>query len=200
MSNRRKANSRGGGVSPLKRLAIAVSSGLSVFVVVAIVALAGAVWMYQGPGPAAKAGADFTTVELRHGASLPEIASTLKRAGVIRSSSVFVTAAQLTGAARRLKAGEYSFASGQSIAQILADVYIALTSGQEEIGFGQPEAEKASAAGTMQAFDASVLLPRPQVVATASELEAHEARLAKLRKKAGHAWWDGERAPEPEPA
>lgn len=85
-------------------------------------------------------------------------------------------------------------------AQILADVYIALTSGQEEIGFGQPEAEKASAAGTMQAFDASVLLPRPQVVATASELEAHEARLAKLRKKAGHAWWDGDRAPEPEPA
>ena len=31
------------------------------------------------------------------------------------------------------------------------------------------------------------------LVATASELEAHEARLAKLRKKAGHAWWDGEK-------
>ncbi len=85
-------------------------------------------------------------------------------------------------------------------AQILADVYIALTSGQEEIGFGQPDTEVASASGTVQAFDASVLLPRPRVVATASEQQAHEARLERLRKKAGHAWWDGERAAEPEPA
>ncbi|KRG43488.1 DNA polymerase III subunit epsilon [Stenotrophomonas pictorum JCM 9942] len=80
-------------------------------------------------------------------------------------------------------------------AQILADVYIALTSGQEEIGFGQPEAERSGAVGAVQAFDPAVLLPRPRVLATGSELEAHEARLARLRKKAGHAWWDGERAP-----
>ncbi len=85
-------------------------------------------------------------------------------------------------------------------AQILADVYIALTSGQEEIGFGQPETSQANAAGNVQAFDASVLLPRPRVVVTASEQEAHEARLAKLRKKGGHAWWDGERLPAPESA
>ena len=82
-------------------------------------------------------------------------------------------------------------------AQILADVYIALTSGQEEIGFGQPESNATNAAGKVQTFDASVLLPRPRVVVTASEQEAHEARLARLRKKSGHAWWDGERAPEP---
>ncbi len=81
-------------------------------------------------------------------------------------------------------------------AQILADVYIALTSGQEEIGFGLPEAETAGATGVVQAFDAAVLLPRPRVVATASELQAHEARLERLRKKAGHAWWDGAKAEE----
>lgn len=81
-------------------------------------------------------------------------------------------------------------------AQILADVYIALTSGQEEIGFGLPEAETAGAAGVVQAFDAAVLLPRPRVVTTASELQAHEARLERLRKKAGHAWWDGEKQEE----
>ena len=80
-------------------------------------------------------------------------------------------------------------------AQILADVYIALTSGQEEIGFGQPEAESTNAGGVVQAFDVSALLPRPRVLVTASEQEAHEARLARLRKKAGHAWWDGEPAP-----
>ena len=76
-------------------------------------------------------------------------------------------------------------------AQILADVYIALTSGQEEIGFGLPESEGAGNAGVVQAFDPAVLLPRPRVLVTASELEAHEARLQRLRKKAGHAWWDG---------
>jgi UPF0755 protein len=103
-------------------LAIAVTSGLSVFVLIFVVVLGAALWTYQGPGPKAKAGAEFTTVELRHGASLPEIASTLKRAGVIRSSSVFVAAAQVTGAARRLKAGEYAFASGEPIARILADI------------------------------------------------------------------------------
>lgn len=82
-------------------------------------------------------------------------------------------------------------------AQILGDVYIALTSGQEEIGFGQPDGESRKGGVAAQAFDASTLLPRPRVVATASELEAHEARLARLRKKAGHAIWDAERAPEP---
>jgi DNA polymerase-3 subunit epsilon len=81
-------------------------------------------------------------------------------------------------------------------AQILADVYIALTSGQEEIGFGLPESEIMGAAGAVQAFDAAVLLPRPRVVATASELQAHQARLERLRKKAGHAWWDGARPEE----
>jgi len=74
-------------------------------------------------------------------------------------------------------------------AQILGEVYIALTSGQEEIGFGPAEGEAAGALGVVE-FSAVVLLPRPRVVATASELEAHEARLAKLRKKAGRALWD----------
>ena len=80
-------------------------------------------------------------------------------------------------------------------AQILGDVYIALTSGQEEIGFGSTDDSKRGTAHA-QAFDTSRLLPRPRVVATASELEAHEARLAKLRKKAGHAIWDGPKVEE----
>ena len=79
-------------------------------------------------------------------------------------------------------------------AQILADVYIALTSGQEEIGFGAMDAgQNADGGEGMIAFDPSLLLPRPRVVVTASELQAHEARLERLRKKAGRALWD---APE----
>ncbi len=73
-------------------------------------------------------------------------------------------------------------------AQILGEVYLALTSGQEEIGFAPLDTDASAGAGL--AFSATVLLPRPRVVATASELEAHEARLAKLRKKAGRALWD----------
>ncbi len=109
------------GVSPLRRLAIALASGLSVFALIGIVILGGALFAYSGPGPKARSG-ERTVVELRHGASLPEIASTLKRAGVIRSSSVFMSAAQITGAARRLKAGEYEFASREPISQILTDI------------------------------------------------------------------------------
>lgn len=79
-------------------------------------------------------------------------------------------------------------------AQILGDVYIALTSGQEEIGFGSAD-EDAEGGAALASFDASMLLPRPRVVATASELDAHGARLERLRKKAGRAIWDG---PAPE--
>ena len=80
-------------------------------------------------------------------------------------------------------------------AQILADVYIGLTSGQEEIGF----ADTSEQAGSVQLVtrDLSGLPPRPQVQVSEQELEAHQARLAALRKKAGRALWDG---PSTEPA
>ena len=94
------------------------AGGLTVLGLVAVLAVLGAVWVYQGPGPAARSG-DVTNVVLRHGASLPEIASSLEQAGVIRSSSLFLTAAQTTGAARRLKAGEYEFPSHASLRQVL---------------------------------------------------------------------------------
>ena len=73
-------------------------------------------------------------------------------------------------------------------AQLLAEVYIALTSGQEEIGFAAASAaiEKDSTAS----FRVDVTLPRPQVVVQVDELAAHEARLETLRRKAGRAVWD----------
>ena len=81
-------------------------------------------------------------------------------------------------------------------AQILGDVYIALTSGQDEIGFASMD-DGHGAAHALQAFDPAQLLPRPRVQATPSELEAHAARLERLRKKAGHALWDGPRVEVP---
>jgi UPF0755 protein len=90
---------------------------------VLLLAAAGlAAWTYAGPGPAARDGASVTDVVLPKGARVGAIAETLQNAGVIRSKTVFVAAARLTGAARRLKAGEYEVASGASMARILSDI------------------------------------------------------------------------------
>ena len=85
-------------------------------------------------------------------------------------------------------------------AQILGDVYIALTSGQEEMGFGEEGQDNASGTVELTPFDPASLPPRPRVQVSAEELAAHEASLAKLRKKAGRALWDPPAAVEAEPA
>jgi UPF0755 protein len=94
------------------------ASAVTTFAILLAVVVLWGVWAYLSPGPAAKHGA-ATTVILRHGASLPEIASDLEVQGVIRSSSVFLAAAQITGAARRLKAGEYAFPSRATLSQVV---------------------------------------------------------------------------------
>jgi len=72
-------------------------------------------------------------------------------------------------------------------AQILGDVYLALTSGQEEIGFA---VEATAAAVDTSRFRVDPNVARPRVQIAAEELAAHEARLEKLRKKAGKVVWD----------
>ena len=89
---------------------------------VAVIAAAGwVIWTYRGPGPRAKHGA-VTDVILPRGASTTQIAGALKAAGVIGSRNVFYLAAKLGGEGRHLKAGEYEFRSGQSMASVLADI------------------------------------------------------------------------------
>lgn len=81
-------------------------------------------------------------------------------------------------------------------AQLLADVYIALTSGQEEIGFG---GEGQGVQVEVMQFRTDPSAARPRVQVATDELAAHEARLEKLRKKAGKCVWD-QYAPAEEPA
>ena len=101
-----------------RRLAVMGASAVTTFgVALAVVSLWG-VWAYVSPGPAARHG-PTTSVVLRHGASLPEIASDLENRGAVRSGSVFIAAAQITGAARRLKAGEYAFPSRSTLAEVV---------------------------------------------------------------------------------
>lgn len=104
-----------------RRLAAMAGGGLVVVAVAALAVGGGAVWLYGGPGPKAKNG-EYTSVVLRRGASVSEIAGALEAGGAIRSSSLFLTAAQITGAARRLKAGEYEFPNRASLSTVLAMV------------------------------------------------------------------------------
>ena len=77
-------------------------------------------------------------------------------------------------------------------AQLLAEVYLALTSGQGEIGFGQSADGESGNAATRAAFSIAPAdaARRPRVRATDEETAAHEARLATIRKKAGRCVWD----------
>ncbi len=110
------------GTLPLPRfLAIMSMSALATLAGVILLVFLIGYGLYAGPGPKARREAP-TTVILRQGAGLPEIASTLARAGVIRSASVFIAAAEITGARRQLKAGEYEFASTASMAAVIDEI------------------------------------------------------------------------------
>jgi UPF0755 protein len=82
--------------------------------IVAIIAL----FIYFGPGPAAQG----STVVLAPGAGVTEIASDLRRARVIGSNTQFVLAAELTGAAHKLKAGEYAIPAHASLHSVLTQI------------------------------------------------------------------------------
>ena len=83
-----------------------------------LLAILGLIWSVNGPGPSP---AD-RTVFLKRGSGLAGIAATLGEAGVISSPGLFSAAARLAGAGSQLKAGEYRFARGVSLARVLADI------------------------------------------------------------------------------
>ena len=72
-------------------------------------------------------------------------------------------------------------------AQLLAEAYLALTSGQSEIGFATVQTMQVSVAMIGEGIAAGA---RPRVAVDADEARAHEARLATLRKKSAVCVWD----------
>ncbi len=94
---------------------LTASATFGLFVLVALIA----VWaVYYAPGPSARQG-QTTVVTLPSGSGVSAIAARMKAAGVIRSTDLFRAAATLTGADRRLRAGEYEVPSGTSLAGVL---------------------------------------------------------------------------------
>ncbi len=106
-------------VTPQKRplLIIAVSTAATLALLMSL-ALIWGLGTYSLPGPASADGAD-RIVELAEGANLSEISAVLVQERVISSAPVFVLAAKVTGSARRLKAGEYSFPSKTSMSVVM---------------------------------------------------------------------------------
>ncbi len=95
--------------------------GAVLLLAVAGIAAAGLGWgysVYTSPGPLA----EETTVVVPRGAGVEAIARRLAEAGVIDDPTVFAWGVRLTGAGRRLRAGEYAFpaaVSPREVAEIL---------------------------------------------------------------------------------
>jgi len=81
-------------------------------------------------------------------------------------------------------------------AQLLTEVYLAMTSGQSELGLASTTG-KTTQATTKVKTEFETTGERPRVRVEAAELEAHRARLEAIRRKAGRCAWDGL---EPAPA
>ncbi|MBX9617451.1 MAG: endolytic transglycosylase MltG [Caulobacteraceae bacterium] len=108
------------GAAPTKRPGLVVAA-LAASATVSLFLIAGLAWawsVYYAPGPAARQG-DSTIVTLPSGSGVSVIAARLKSAGVIRSTDMFKAAATLTGADRRLRAGEYEVPTGASLKSVL---------------------------------------------------------------------------------
>ena len=77
-------------------------------------------------------------------------------------------------------------------AQLLAEVYLALTAGQSEIGFGGDGADAAADVGRGDVRRRSADAARPRVLVSDDEQAAHEARLAtaaqESRRACGMRW------------
>ncbi|HEY1425544.1 MAG TPA: endolytic transglycosylase MltG [Caulobacteraceae bacterium] len=116
----RRPTARRGSPRTRRRLASLVAALATVGVALAVAAVVALV-LFFAPGPPARHGTS-TTVILRPGAGLGEIAADLKRAGVIGSDTLFIVGAEVSGASRRLKAGEYAFASRASLSSVMTEI------------------------------------------------------------------------------
>ncbi len=106
----------GGDRKPFAVAMLAATATFSVFLIGLLVV----VWsVFYAPGPSARTG-DATIVTLPSGAGVSAIAQQLKQAGVIRSTDMFKAAVSLTGADRKLRAGEYEVPDRASLRSVIS--------------------------------------------------------------------------------
>ncbi|MGH7019863.1 MAG: endolytic transglycosylase MltG [Brevundimonas sp.] len=107
-----------GGGAPKSSLGVGLITAAGTLGVFVLAALIGLWVVYWGPGPSAKEG-EATVVSLPSGAGVSAIAANLKSSGVIRSTDLFRAAVSLSGADRKIRAGEYEVPSGASLATVV---------------------------------------------------------------------------------
>lgn len=99
--------------------AVAIGSGIFTFLLFALVGVGAAAWYgertYREPGPLEVE----KTVVIPRGSGVRDMAEMLEREGVIESWPVFVIGQKLVQPAATMKAGEYLFKPGQSIASVV---------------------------------------------------------------------------------
>ena len=112
---------RGAGAPRVERsgMGVALLTASATFSLFLIGALVWGWSVFYAPGPSARVG-ETTIVSLPSGSGVSAIAANLKAAGVIRSTDMFKAAASLTGADRKLRAGEYEVPSGASLRTVLS--------------------------------------------------------------------------------
>lgn len=104
--------------APGAKLIAALASGLTTLAVIGLVFSALGLVLYISPGPS-RADKSPITVVLRKGSGVAEIAGELQRAHVVANGPIFMALAEISGAAHRIKPGEYAFPVGGSIAKVL---------------------------------------------------------------------------------
>ena len=139
--------------APPARVVAGLTGALLTLLATAALAVGVGVAAYSAPGPAARGGAPSTRVVLRKGAGVTEIAAALKREGAIASPAAFTVAAQLTGAAKRLKPGEYAVPSRAPLGAVIRRI-----AAGEIVHHRVTIAEGLSSAQVMDALNASPVL------------------------------------------
>jgi DNA polymerase III subunit epsilon len=82
-------------------------------------------------------------------------------------------------------------------AELLAEVYLALTAGQGDLGFSVAPDSRPTMPSPGALAGATAIVRRRLLLASAEEQEAHQARLEKIaRKCAGNVLWTRQQAPD----
>ncbi len=140
-------------------------------------------WSYLGPGPRSAQDA-ATDVVLTSGGGLKGVAVALGEAHVVGSPAEFMVAALVTGSAHRLKAGEYEFRSGESLAEVLTAIRRGeVVRHQVTIPEGFTSREAVSVLNRVDYLDGAVTVPpEGALLPETYEVRRGETRAAVMRR------------------
>jgi UPF0755 protein len=109
------------------------------FIIILLVVAALLIWWSNGVAPVSKKDTGTQTFVVNKGAGIREIASSLKRAGLIKDPVVFFLLVKKEGLEKKIQAGSFKLSPSQSAGQIAKN----LTLGTQDIWITIPEGKRA---------------------------------------------------------